>query len=171
MSFAARWIRLGTVAPQELGSIARGIAAVQSPRALPIVLWGRQDGALEFALVVPARLAPGKHQRWSAWALSPAVAAYRHIGLPAYLDGAEIRLHGKRIAQGSVALIGACVVAASGFVMRFPAEGYLEDLFRARIEAQHGWQFESSWPTAPERAAMAAARCAPRQAAIADLLR
>jgi hypothetical protein len=125
---------------------------VQSAGAVPIVLWGRQDGALEFALVVPARLAPGKRQRWSAWALSPAVAAYRHIGLPAYLDGAEIRLHGKRIAQGSVAFIGACVVAASGFLMALG--GGLPEACSARIEAQHGWQFESSWPTAPEQAAI-----------------
>jgi hypothetical protein len=168
MSSAARWIRLDLAEPQELGGAAQSIAALQSPCAQPIVLWGRQAEGHGFALVVPVRLAPGKRQRWTAWALSPAIAAYRHIGLPAYLDGAEIRMHGKRIAQSSVALIGACVVAASGFVARFPAESYLEDLFRARIEAQHGWQFESSWPSAPELAAMSAAR-GERQAAAATL--
>jgi hypothetical protein len=166
MGFAARWIRLGPAEPQELGGTAQSLAALQSPCAQPIVLWGAQAEGHGFALVVPLRFAPGKRQRWTAWALSPAIAAYRHIGLPAYLEGAEIRLHGRRIAHASVALIGACVVAASGFVARFPAEGYLEGLFRARIEAQHGWQFESSWPSAPELAAMSVARGAP-QAAVA----
>jgi hypothetical protein len=28
----------------------------------------------------------------------------------------------------------------------------LEEAFRIRLEAQHGWQFDHSWPTAPERA-------------------
>jgi hypothetical protein len=165
MGFAARWIRLGLAAPQELGGAAQSIATLQSPGAQPIVLWGRQDDGHGFALVVPLRLAPGKRRRWSAWALSPAIAAYRHIGLPAYLDGAEIRLHGKRIAQSSIALIGASVVAASGFLARFPAEPYLEALFRARIEAQHGWQFESSWLSAPERDAVSATRGEPQFAA------
>jgi len=27
----------------------------------------------------------------------------------------------------------------------------LEDAFRVRLEAQHGWQFDHSWPTEPER--------------------
>ena len=26
----------------------------------------------------------------------------------------------------------------------------LEQAFRLRLEAQHGWQFEHSWPTRPE---------------------
>lgn len=167
MGSAARWIRLGLAEPQELGGVAQGIAALQPAGAQPIVLWGQQTDGHGFALVVPLRLAPGKRQRWTAWALSPAIAAYRHIGLPAYLEGAEVRLHGRRIAQASVALIGACVVAASGFLARFPAEGYLEDLFRARIEAQHGWQFESSWPSVPEAAAMRAARSEQQAAALA----
>jgi hypothetical protein len=158
MGFTARWIRLGPAEPQELDGAAEALAGIQSPRAQPIVLWGAQAEGHGFALVVPLRLAPGRRQRWTAWALSPAIAAYRHIGLPAYLEGAEIRLHGRRIARTSVALIGACMVAASGFMASFPAEGYLEGLFRARIEAQHGWQFESSWPSAAELAALSAAR-------------
>jgi lipoate-protein ligase A len=39
-----------------------------------------------------------------------------------------------------------------------PAERDLEEVFRARIEAQHGWQFEHSWPTAAELAAIDEAR-------------
>jgi hypothetical protein len=39
-----------------------------------------------------------------------------------------------------------------------PAERELESVFRARIEAQHGWQFETSWPSTREQAAIAAAR-------------
>ncbi len=37
-------------------------------------------------------------------------------------------------------------------------EREIEAVFRARIEAQHGWQFENSWPSKPEQAAIAAAR-------------
>lgn len=39
-----------------------------------------------------------------------------------------------------------------------PAERELESVFRARIGAQHGWQFENSWPTGREEAAIATAR-------------
>ncbi|MGA8050285.1 MAG: hypothetical protein WCA09_08905 [Burkholderiales bacterium] len=39
-----------------------------------------------------------------------------------------------------------------------PAERELEEAFRARICAQHGWHFESSWPSEAELAAIAEAR-------------
>ena len=39
-----------------------------------------------------------------------------------------------------------------------PAERELEEVFRARIEAQHGWQFEHSWPSAAELEAIGEAR-------------
>ncbi len=39
-----------------------------------------------------------------------------------------------------------------------PAERDLEETFRARIEAQHGWQFEHAWPDDAELAAIAEAR-------------
>ena len=39
-----------------------------------------------------------------------------------------------------------------------PAERELEEAFRARISAQHGWRFESSWPGEAELAAIAEAR-------------
>jgi lipoate-protein ligase A len=39
-----------------------------------------------------------------------------------------------------------------------PPERSLEAAFRARVEAQHGWQFESAWPEAAEQAAIAEAR-------------
>lgn len=35
-----------------------------------------------------------------------------------------------------------------------PPERVLEAALRVRIEAQHGWQFESAWPTAREQAAI-----------------
>ncbi|MGH8705533.1 MAG: hypothetical protein ACREUO_08975 [Burkholderiales bacterium] len=38
------------------------------------------------------------------------------------------------------------------------AERAIEAVFRARIEAQHGWQFENSWPSRPEQVAVDAAR-------------
>jgi hypothetical protein len=54
--------------------------------------------------------------------------------------------------------IGTCVVVASSFLRRFPEQcvsmpsSALEDAFRLRLEAQHGWRFDHSWLTEPERA-------------------
>lgn len=39
-----------------------------------------------------------------------------------------------------------------------PAERELETVFRARVEAQHGWRFETAWPSACEREAIARVR-------------
>lgn len=209
MPQGARWIRLGLVEPADLHASCAGLAAVLPPDAAPIVLWaqaGRQlclcrsteggDGlpwAEEnqhvFVVIAPARLAPGRASRWSAWALSPAVAAYRDFGLRAYLNGSEIWLQGRKIACSSAAAIGECAVVASSFpfgdwVEARPGRGFrrwlraglalaltewsersdappervLEATLRARIEAQHGWQFENSWPTPIERAAIEEAR-------------
>ena len=58
----------------------------------------------------------------------PAVATCRQFGLPAYLQDAAIWLHGKEVANVSAALVGECAV------------------IEARIEAQHGWQFDTAWP-------------------------
>jgi len=92
-----------------------------------------------------------------SWALAPAVATYRQFGLAAYLQDEAMWLHGRRIAASSVRAIGECAVVASSFLLQFPAKCVavpsrdLEDAFRVRLEAQHGWQFDHSWPTEPER--------------------
>ena len=39
-----------------------------------------------------------------------------------------------------------------------PAERDLEETFRARIAAQHGWSFENAWPSAAELESIAEAR-------------
>jgi hypothetical protein len=86
-----------------------------------------------------------------------AVATYRQFGLAAYLQDEAMWLHGRRIAASSVRAIGECAVVASSFLLQFPAKCVavpsrdLEDAFRVRLEAQHGWQFDHSWPTEPER--------------------
>jgi len=46
------------------------------------------------------------------------------------------------------------------------SERSFESVLRARIEAQHEWQFENSWPDAVERQAIAAARRARRMVEI-----
>ena len=92
--------------------------------------------------------------------LAAAVATYRQFGVPAYLDG-EIYLHGRDIAQSRVAAQGECAVIASSFLMRFPGScvatpsAELEQAFRLRLEAQHGWEFDYSWLTQPECAVLA----------------
>ncbi len=125
----ARWIRLGEREAAEFHALYARLAGAQARRAPPVLAWG----------------------------LAPAVATYRQFGLPAYLEGEGIWLHGQRIAEARVQAIGECAVIASSFLARFPAKctatpsSAFELAFRLRLEAQHGWQFEHSWPTAPER--------------------
>ena len=142
-------------------------------RAAPIVFWGQvsapvlgepcdiEEHHFAFALIAPLRLAPGRRSRWRAWALAPAVAAYRKFGVHAYLDDVAICLNGRRIAACGAQTIGACAVVVASFLPRRPdtlaqwGERDLEGIFRSRIEAQHGWQFENSWPSKTERLAIA----------------
>jgi hypothetical protein len=173
MAFAARWIRSAPVGPYELHAACAGLARSQSVRSAPIVFWARvnaqvlgglceiEENRLAFALISPLRLAPGRRSRWGAWALAPALAAYRHFGVHAYLENNAICLNGRRIAACGVQEIGACALVVSSFLPRPPGapaewvERDLEDAFRIRIEVQHGWQFENSWPSKTERSSIA----------------
>jgi hypothetical protein len=147
----ARWIRLGAIEPLDFESLCASLAAAQGGGASPLLLWARTDTQYLFALVAPRRLAPGRASRWLSWGLAPAVATYRQFGLAAYLEGEAVWLHGRRIAESSARAIGECVVVASSFLLRFPAAAAptasreLEEVFRLRLEAQHGWQFDTSW--------------------------
>lgn len=154
----ARWIRLGAVEPYHFECVYSRLAAAQAAGAQPVLLWAQSQTQYLFALIAPRKLAPGRVTRWFSWALAPAIATYRQFGLAAYLEGDGISLHGRRIADSSVRSIGECAVVASSFLLQFPAKCVtvpsrdLEDAFRVRLEAQHGWQFDHSWPTEPERA-------------------
>jgi hypothetical protein len=154
----ARWIRLGPIAQREFDAAYAAIAAAQGPAAQPILLWAEEAARYPFALIAPRKFAPGRDSRWLAWGVASAVATYRQFGVPAYLDG-EIFLHGRDIAQTRVLALGECAVIASSFLMRFPGScvatpsDELELAFRLRLQAQHGWDFEYSWPSAPERLA------------------
>jgi hypothetical protein len=156
----ARWIRVGAIGQREFDATHAAIAAVQPRDAPPVLLWSEEAARYPFALVVPLKFAPGRRMRWLSWGLAAAVATYRQFGVPAYLDG-EIHLHGRDIAQTRVAVQGECAVIASSFLMRFPGScvatpsAELEQAFRLRLEAQHGWEFEYSWRTQPECAVLA----------------
>lgn len=187
----ARWIRLELSNPLEQWPVGAALSHAQAPDAAPIVLWNRfrasSTGGPEFgfAFIVPVHLAPGKSARWPAWALSPALAAYREFGLRAYLEGGDICAHGKRIAAGRFERVNGCAVAAANLSACFddapasergaafrawlregvglaltqlgddaPSERSFESALRARIEAQHEWQFENSWPDAAEQKAI-----------------
>jgi hypothetical protein len=151
----ARWIRLGAIEPLDFESVCARVAATQPQSAAPVLLWAQAEAQYLFALIAPRRLAPGRVARWFSWALAPAVATYRQFGLAAYLEDRAIWLHGRRIAESSVQAIGGCAVVASSFLLRFPAtcvampSPELEDAFRVRLEAQHGWQFDHSWLAQP----------------------
>jgi hypothetical protein len=159
----ARWIRVGAVEPDEFESLTARLAAVQAKSAAPALLWAQAPTQYLFALMAPRRLAPGRVSRWLAWALAPVIATYRQYGLAAYLEDESIWLHGRKIAAARVGAIGECAVVASSFLLQFPAKCVpvpsrdLEDAFRLRLEAQHGWQFDHSWPTFTEKRASLAA--------------
>jgi len=142
----ARWIRL---ACPEFDSACARLAQAQAGGAAPIVAWAQGDARHLFALVAPLKYAPVRRKRWFSWAAAPAAATYRQFGLPAYLEGEALWLHGRKIADGAVSAIGECAVIASSFLARFPPRE-LEQAFRLRLEAQHGWQFDTSWPSEAE---------------------
>jgi hypothetical protein len=154
----ARWIRLGAMGQQEFDAAHYALATAQSRSAAPVLLWGEEAARYPFALIAPLKFAPGRRERWLSWGLAAAVATYRQFDVPAYLDG-ELFLHGRDIAQTRVALLGECAVIASSFLMRFPGRcvatpsSELEQAFRLRLEAQHGWEFDHSWPSEVECAA------------------
>jgi hypothetical protein len=162
----ARWIRLGALGQREFDAAYASLAAVQSRTAAPILLWAEEAARYPFALIAPLKFAPGRKDRWLSWGLASAVATYRQFGVPAYLDG-EIYLHGRDIASSKVAALGECAVIASSFLMRFPKSCVatpsfeLEQAFRLRLEAQHGWSFDSSWPSAGEAVSLAARLASP----------
>jgi len=162
----ARWIRLGPLGQREFDAAYASLAAVQARTAVPILLWAEEAARYPFALIAPLKFAPGRKDRWLSWGLASAVATYRQFDVPAYLDG-EIYLHGRDIAASKVAAIGECAVIASSFLMRFPQSCVatpsfeLEQAFRLRLEAQHGWSFDSSWPSASETVSLAARLASP----------
>ncbi len=146
----ARWIRLGPLAAQDFDVAVARLAAAQRAESAPILAWARAGERYLFALIAPRRLAPGRATRWLAWGISPAIAAYRQMGLRAYIEGDGIWLHGEPLDPVSVREVRECVVVASRIQARLPS-AQLEDMFRLRLEAQHGWQFDHSWPMAHER--------------------
>ena len=147
----SRWITLGAMEPLDFESLYAELASSQPHGAAPVLLWARAPKQYLFALLAPRRVLPGRVSRWRSWGLAPAVATYRQFGLAAYLEDEAIWLHGQRIGESTVCAIDECIVVASGFLLWFPGacaptpSRELEDAFRLRLEAQHGWQFDTSW--------------------------
>jgi hypothetical protein len=152
----ARWIRLGSRWPEEFQAACEQLAQAQAGCAAPILAWAPGEASHLFALIAPLKYAPGKRVRWFSWGAASAAATYRQFGLPAYIEGEALWLHGRRIADGAARAVGECVVVASSFLAHFPAQCVampgrdLEQAFRLRLEAQHGWQFDTSWPSEAE---------------------
>lgn len=143
-------MRLRLAADGETAALCAGLAAAQPAAADPLLVWLRSSSACAFALVAPLRLAPGKARRWLAWGAMPAVATCRMFGLPAYLEGEAIWLHGRRVAGLRATAKGQCAVIEGEFPAPLAAEPALEAAFRERIEAQHGWRFDTAWPSGGE---------------------
>ena len=171
MTRRARWIGIGACDAAALQARCAGLAEAQAADAEPIVVWGAarnhlrlgqgpgavwvDDGQPLFVLIVPTRLAPGRARRWIAWALAPAIAACRSFSVQAYLEGHELLAAGRRICGAGCNVIANCAVIAASLPRVHAGERLLEARFRAAIEAQFGWRFETSWPSAAERQAMA----------------
>ena len=147
----ARWMRLRVGERADFDAACVRLALAQSRAAPPILAWAHGEQFM-FGLLAPLKFAPGRAKRWLSWALAPAVATCRQFGLPAYLDGGAIWLHGRRVCEASARPVGDCALVVSSFPRDFPASGLgaLEHAFRLRLEAQHGWQFDHSWPTQRE---------------------
>src|SRR5687768_10809712 len=97
----ARWIRLGRLDLIGFEEAVAHLAGAQRAGAAPILAWAERDTDFLFALIAPRKYAPGRVRRWLAWALAPAVATYRQYGMPAYLEGESIALHGAAIARAT----------------------------------------------------------------------
>jgi len=152
----SRWIRLGSSGAPEFDSACVRLAQAQGACAAPILAWAQGDAHHLFALIAPFKYVPGRRDRWFSWVAAPAAATYRVFGLPAYVENQALWLHGRKIADGTVSTVGECALVACSFVAQFPAQCVatpapdLEQAFRMRLEAQHGWQFDTSWPTESE---------------------
>jgi hypothetical protein len=171
MTRRARWIGIGACDAASLHARCVGLAEAQSPDAEPIVVWGAaeshlcfgqgpsavwvDEGQRLFVLIVPTRFAPGRARRWIAWALAPAIATCRSFGVHAYLEGHDLLAAGRRICGAGCRVIANCAVIAASLPRVLPVERLIEARFRAAIEVQFGWHFETSWPSAAERQAMA----------------
>lgn len=150
MAQAARWMRMRLPPESDRQDACAQLAAVQGAAADPILVWLRAAGAGAFALIAPLRLAPGRAWRWLAWGAMPAIATCRQYGVPAYLEGDAIWLHGRRVAPVSAGRVGECALIAGDFPPDLARVPDLETTFRQRVEAQHGWRFETAWPSGRE---------------------
>jgi len=150
MAQTARWMRLRFAHARESAAACSRLADAQPPSADPILVWLRLARECAFALIAPRRLAPGRPRRWLAWGAMPAIATCRHYGLPAYLEGEAIWLHGRRVAGLRAAPVGGCAVIEGAFPDPLAQEPGLETTFRERLEAQHGWRFDTAWPSGGE---------------------
>jgi hypothetical protein len=150
MAQSARWMRAHVDGERRQPSPSAQLAAAQGAAADPILLWLHGARASAFALIAPQRLAPGRAWRWPAWGAMPAIATCRQFGLPAYLQDAAIWLHGRLVASVSAVLVGECALIEASFPPHVAAMPGLEAAFRARLEAQHGWHFDTAWPSARE---------------------
>lgn len=205
MSRRARWVRMPCTLPAALPAAAAAIAKLQVRDAAPLVLWSSTSGAaaalrhdddssFALAFIAPMHVVPGRTARWPSWALSPVLAAYRDLGVRAYLTDDAICVHGESIASSRAEAVAGCAVICASLGVHRPArwhrsagarsaefrawlreglglagtqwggesdlppERVFEAGLRARIEAQHGWQFENCWPTPLEQMALREAR-------------
>ncbi len=74
-----------------------------------------------YVLIVPLERVPSRPADWFGWGLEPALATYRHFGLPVERREQDLWLEGRKIAGSGAATIARCAVFASSFLLHFPA--------------------------------------------------
>ncbi len=95
-----------------------------------------------FALVVPLARLNRRPADWYAWALAPAVAAFRGLGLTVEQVDRDLWCGGRKIAGSGAATIGRAAVVGSSFMLRFPAGRFAQCIrcpsagFRAWLEQE-----------------------------------
>jgi lipoate-protein ligase A len=117
---------------------------------------------LSYALIAPVEAAPRRHADWYAWALAPAIEAFRSFGLAVERNAEDLWLAGRKVAGSGAATIGRSAVVASSFMLRFPRERFARAVaaasqgFRTRLVEALGTAM-TDWAehgTVPDEASM-----------------
>jgi|AP12_2_1047962.scaffolds.fasta_scaffold14141_2 lipoate-protein ligase A len=162
----------GRVAPHVCLGQGQGMCELANWLDVPVVRRPLGGGTvwvdemqLSYAIVAPLESAPLRHVDWYEWALGPAIATFRCLGLAVERQAEDLWIAGRKIAGSGAATIGRSAVVASSFLLHFPrarfthavaatSRGFRTRLFEALGLAMTDW---SEHAPVPEGASVRAA--------------